>query len=181
VRFDLFDEAFTLTDVLLIADTHIGPGSAAVLTSKLSEHLAAVDVVLHAGDLTDMSVVDALLEAAPHVSVHAVAGNLDHHLHLPNRLELDIAGCAVALVHDSGPAPGRRRRLRRWFPNADLVVFGHSHLPWHEVDVRPLDGHTQHHVNPGSAVLRRRAPTCTIARVLLAGKCVVDVRHAAIH
>jgi uncharacterized protein len=169
-----------VTDVLLIADTHLGRGAAAVLISKIAAHLVTADVVLHAGDITDLSVIEALVDAAPHVDVHVVAGNLDDRLDLPHRLELDIGGCAVALVHNSGSTSGRRRRLRRWFPNADLVVFGHSHVPWYEVDVRPSDGHMQHHVNPGSAVLRRRATTCTIARVHLAGACVADVRHVAI-
>jgi putative phosphoesterase len=133
------------TEVLLIADTHLRRGAAGVLTSKIEEHLAGADAVLHAGDITDCSVIEALREMAPHADVHAVAGNLDHGLNLPDRLVLDIDGCAVALVHDSGPATGRRRRLRRWFPDSDLVVFGHSHVPWHEVDVRPSDHHRQHH------------------------------------
>jgi putative phosphoesterase len=168
------------TEVLLIADTHLRRGAAGVLTSKIEEHLAGADAVLHAGDITDCSVIEALREMAPHADVHAVAGNLDHGLNLPDRLVLDIDGCAVALVHDSGPATGRRRRLRRWFPDSDLVVFGHSHVPWHEVDVRPSDHHRQHQVNPGSAMLRRRSPTCTIALVVLAVGRVVQVRQVPI-
>ncbi len=165
------------TDVLLIADTHLGPGAADRLISRIADRLAEADVVLHAGDVTDRSVLQALVAAAPNAEVHAVAGNLDHALHLPDRLELDVDGCGVAMVHDSGPATGRGRRLRRWFPDADLVVFGHSHLPWHEVDVRPSDGHTQHQVNPGSAMLRRRAPSCSVAHVLVARGRVMRVRH----
>jgi predicted phosphodiesterase len=83
------------------------------------------------------------------------------------------------MVHDSGPAAGRTRLLRRRFPHADVVVFGHSHLPWHEVDV-DAGGHVQHHVNPGSAILRRRAPTCTVAHVHVARGRVLDVRHVAV-
>lgn len=165
------------TDVLLIADTHLGPGRGGDLTSALAGELAVADVVVHAGDVTDRSVLEAVSEAAPQADVHAVAGNLDGGLSLPERLSLDIAACAVAVVHDSGPAVGRRARLRRWFPDADLVVFGHSHLPWHDVDVRASDGHVQHHVNPGSPTLRRRAPTCSIAHVLLAEGAVAAVHH----
>ena len=69
--------------------------------------------------------------------VHAVEGNNDHGLLLPERLTVDVDGCVIAMVHDSGAAAGRAARLRRWFPDADVVVFGHSHLPWHETDVRP--------------------------------------------
>ena len=78
----------------------------------------------------------------------------------------------------AGAAAGRASRLRRWFTDADVVVFGHSHLPWYEVDVR--DGHRQHHVNPGSAMQRRRAPTCTVAHVLIAGGTVAAVRHVPV-
>ena len=71
--------------------------------------------------------------------MHAVLGNNDSGLCLAERLTIDVAGCEAAMVHYSGPAIGRGRRLRRWFADADLVVFGHSHLPWYEVDVRSAD------------------------------------------
>ena len=80
------------------------------------------------------------------------------------------------MVHDSGQSAGRGRRLRSWFPDADVVVFGHSHLPWHERDVRN-DGHVQHHLNPGSPTQRRGAPRCTVAWLTLDAGTVVDVRH----
>ena len=83
------------------------------------------------------------------------------------------------VVHDSGPAAGRGARLRRWFPSADVVVFGHSHLPWYEVHIR-ADGGAQHHVNPGSAMVRRRAPACTVARVVIEDGRVTEVRHASV-
>jgi putative phosphoesterase len=164
------------TDVLLLADTHLGPGQAHRLLERIADDLAAADVVLHAGDITDRSILDALAEHVP--AVHAVDGNNDHGLALPERLRVEIDGCGVAMVHDSGAAAGRGARLQRWFPDADVVVFGHSHLPWHEVDVR--DGHVQHQVNPGSAMLRRKAPTCTVAHLLIDGGRVVDVVHRAV-
>ena len=165
------------TQLLLVADTHLGPGQGSRLTSRIAAHLAAADAVLHAGDLSDASVLKAVRESAPHTEIHAVAGNTDHNVELPSRLTLELGGCTVALVHNSGPASGRKARLRRWFPDADLVVFGHSHLPWHEVDIRTCDHHTQHHVNPGSAILRRHAPTCTVAQVRLVGGVVSRVQH----
>jgi putative phosphoesterase len=167
-----------LTDVLLLADTHLGPRQADRLIARIADDLAAADVILHAGDVTDRSILAALAEYVPAGGVHAVDGNNDHGLDLPERLRVDIDGCAVAMVHDSGPAAGRANRLRRWFPDADVVVFGHSHLPWHEVDIR--DGHVQHHVNPGSAMLRRRAPTCTVAHLLIDGGRIVEVRRVAV-
>jgi putative phosphoesterase len=168
------------TDVLLIADTHLGHGSAGVLIPRIADDLAVADVVLHAGDITDLSVLHALSQASPRAEVRAVAGNLDGRVDLPDRLSLDIAGCTVAMLHDSGPAAGRAARLRRWFPDADLVVFGHSHFPWHEIDVRASDGHVQHHVNPGSPTIRRRAPACSVAHAVLVERVVAEVRHVVL-
>jgi putative phosphoesterase len=180
--------------VLVVADTHLGPGQSGWLIDELTDELSATDVILHAGDVTDASVLDAFGAFAP---VHAVKGNNDRTLALPERLIVELGGCRVALVHDSGPADGRQARLRRWFPDADLVVFGHSHLPWHTVDVRSRDvrsgdvrsrdvrsgdvrtggGDTQHQLNPGSAVQRRRARHRTVARVELVDRTVRSVVH----
>ena len=160
-----------------MADTHLGPGQGSRLTSRIAEHLAAADAVLHAGDISHPSVLEVLRRCAPQAELHAVAGNTDYGLELPDRLTLRLGGCDVALVHNSGPASGRAARLRKWFPDADLVVFGHSHLPWHELNTLPSDNHTQHHVNPGSAIQRRRAPACTVAQVFLAGGAVAHVQH----
>jgi putative phosphoesterase len=168
-----------MTDVLVLADTHLGPGAADRLLARIATELATADVVLHAGDITDVSVLDALAGHVPGGRVVAVKGNNDHGVDLPERQLVEIDGCAVGMIHDSGAAAGRTRRLRQWFPSCDVVVFGHSHLPWHEVDVR-ADGHVQHHLNPGSAMARRRAPTCTVAHVVLAEGRVVDVRHVAV-
>jgi putative phosphoesterase len=165
------------TQLLLVADTHLGLGEGNRLTSRIAAHLAAADAVLHAGDISDASILEALRESAPHAEIHAVAGNTDDGLELPERITLELGGCAVALLHNSGPASGRGARLRRWFPDAHLVVFGHSHLPWHGINIRAFDNHTQHHVNPGSAIQRRRAPSCTVAQVLLAGGVVAHVQH----
>ncbi len=133
----------------------VGRGS----STLLGERLTRADAILHAGDITDVAVLGALAAFAP---TYAVLGNNDHGVALPERRVVDLDGCQVAMVHDSGQAGGRAARLRRWFPDADAVVFGHSHLPWDEVDVDPV-GHVQHHVNPGSATQRRRAPRCTVA------------------
>ena len=102
--------------------------------------------------------------------VHAVLGNNDTVLvgALPDRLELELAGVRIAMVHDSGVRAGRERRVHRWFPDAGLVVFGHSHEP---VDVEGVEG--QRLFNPGSAVQRRRQPRRTVGRLeLVAGRVV---------
>jgi putative phosphoesterase len=163
-------------DVLLVADTHLDATRAALLPERIGSELVTADLVLHAGDITDVSVLHAL---AVHAPVHAVKGNNDVMLDLPDRVSITIDGCVVAMVHDSGPVAGRARRLRRWFPRADVVVFGHSHLPWYETDV-DMGGHVQHQVNPGSAIVRRRAPTCTVAHVIIEQGQVREVRHVQV-
>jgi putative phosphoesterase len=166
------------THVLVIADTHVRAAQVDPLLARLGGELAGADVVLHAGDIIDASLLDALAMHVPGGRVHAVQGNNDRGLSLPERLSVDIDGCTVAMVHDSGAAVGRRGRLRSWFPTADVVVFGHSHLPWHEVDVR--EDHVQHHLNPGSATQRRRAPQCTVAQLLIGDGAVAAVRHVPV-
>lgn len=161
-------------NVLLLADTHLSEGQGARLVERLRDHLERVDVIIHAGDVTDASVLTALAEFAP---VRAVRGNNDRDMVLPEQLVIELDGCAIAAVHDSGPAGGRTARLRRWFPQADVVVFGHSHIPWHQIDVRASDGHAQHHVNPGSAMQRRSAPRHTAATLQLHDGVVVDVSY----
>jgi putative phosphoesterase len=113
-------------------------------------------------------VLDELRAYAP---LHAVLGNNDIELRraLPERLELDLAGVAVAMVHDSGARQGRAGRMRRWFPAADLVVFGHSHDP---VDELGVDG--QRLFNPGSPTQRRRQPHPTMGLLELAGGAITS-------
>ena len=161
-------------NVLLLADTHLRDGQEALLVDKLGGHLETADVIIHAGDVIDASVLAALEEFAP---VRAVLGNNDRGMILPERFVIALDRCEVAAVHDSGPADGRTARLRRWFPQADVVVFGHSHIPWHQIDVRAADGHVQHHVNPGSAMQRRSSPNHTAAVLQVHDGVVGDVIH----
>ena len=162
--------------VLVVADTHLGAGQGQRLVDRLPRSLAAADVILHAGDVVHVSVLDAL---AAHAPVHAVLGNNDRDVDLPERLTLQLGGCQVAMVHDSGPSTGRAARLRRWFPTADVVVFGHSHIPWHQTHTDDRL-HVQHHLNPGSAIQRRRQPSCTVACLELGAGQVVDIRHVRV-
>lgn len=145
--------------VLVISDTHVGAGRRRRLPAALLEAASQADAVLHAGDLTGHEVLDVLGSCAP---THAVLGNNDYELkeHLPECLHVEVAGTSITMVHDSGPTSGREARLKRWFPDAGLVVFGHSHLPW---NAPGLDG--QWLLNPGSPTERRRAPSHTMAWV----------------
>jgi uncharacterized protein len=114
------------------------------------------DLVLHAGDILVADVLDELAGFAP---VHAVLGNNDGELVgvLPETRLLDVDGVRIGMVHDSGPAKGRAARLRRRFPDAGVVVFGHSHIPW---DQEGLDGQVL--FNPGSPTERRSQPHRTV-------------------
>ncbi len=161
---------------LVVSDTHLPARRAHVLIDRLGPLLQQADVILHAGDITEEAVLDTLRRYAP---VHAVLGNNDHGVTLPERRVLALDGAEVAMVHDSGSSTGRTARLRRWFPSADAVVFGHSHIPWNDTDIDGF-GHVQHHVNPGSAMQRRRQPQCTVAWLDLSDGQVAGVHHVAV-
>jgi putative phosphoesterase len=147
---------------VVLADTHMRPGSRRRLPAAALAEVERADVVLHAGDIVTAEVLDYLGSYAPTV---AVLGNNDDDLvgSLPERRVLELDGVRIGMVHDSGPRRGREPRLRRDFPDADLVVFGHSHIPWNTAG---LDG--QWLLNPGSPTERRSQPQPTLATVDLA-------------
>jgi putative phosphoesterase len=140
-----------MTEVVVLADTHIRRGSARRLPPAVYAALGGADLVLHAGDLVTGALLEELGGFAPTL---AVLGNNDGELtgHLPEQRLVTIEGLHVAMVHDSGARKGREARVRRRFPTADLVVFGHSHIP---VDAEGLDG--QRLFNPGSPTETRPA------------------------
>ncbi|MFI9008485.1 metallophosphoesterase family protein [Actinosynnema sp. NPDC053489] len=141
---------------MVLSDTH-APRRWKSCPPKVAEHLRHADVILHAGDVCVASVLDELAQYAP---VTAVCGNNDGpdvvDWGAPETVELDLQGLRVAMVHDSGQATGRTARMRRRFPGADLVVFGHSHIP---MDVT---GDGVRVFNPGSPTDRRRQPHGTL-------------------
>jgi putative phosphoesterase len=120
------------------------------LPEKVYRLLDQADVILHAGDVVDQDLLHTLSSIAP---TYAVLGNNDHGLEsvLPGTRRLDLAGVPIAMIHDSGARDGRPSRLRRKFPDAEVVVFGHSHIPYNQIG---LDG--QLLFNPGSPTERRR-------------------------
>jgi uncharacterized protein len=139
--------------VAVIADTHL-PRGRRHLPARCLEVIAGCEALIHAGDFTTAQVLRDLEAIGP--PLHAVHGNVDEpslRRALPAELRLDFAGHAVAVVHDAGPRRGRLERLRRRFPDAAAVIFGHSHMPAHETS-----GGFQI-FNFGSPTERRRAPT----------------------
>ena len=140
----------------IISDTHM-PRGARALPAACVERLRAAEAILHAGDLVALEVLELLQSLGP--PVHAVHGNVDEpdvRMRLPAVRLVDAEGARIVMTHDGGPSAGRLARLRRRFPDADAVVFGHSHLPLHE----QRDGFQI--FNPGSPTERRRAPVHTM-------------------
>jgi len=145
---------------VVLADTHI-PRRAKALPQDLLPYLERADGILHAGDLMDPALLEELARYAP---VRAVRGNLDPpKAGLPETLQFDFGGVPVTMIHDSGPKKGRRSRMRRRFPKARVVVFGHSHIPWLEDE----DGLLL--LNPGSPTDKRRQPDFTFAILQVEG------------
>jgi uncharacterized protein len=139
---------------VVLADTHI-PRRAKGLPEGLLSYLEEADLILHAGDLLDPALLDELALYAP---VRAVRGNIDPpEVDLPETLEFRVGGARVAMIHDSGRREGRRRRLSSRFPEARVIIFGHSHVPFLEDE----DGFLL--LNPGSPTDKRRQPEHTFA------------------
>jgi putative phosphoesterase len=134
---------------VVLSDTHLHDDGTRRLPDPVYAVLADADVVLHCGDVVERGLLDELATFAP---VHAVLGNNDVTLRgsLPERLLVELAGVRVGMVHDSGATKGRAARVRRMFPDCDIVLFGHSHAP---VDDEGVDG--QRLFNPGSPTQRR--------------------------
>ncbi|MGH3759114.1 metallophosphoesterase family protein [Actinophytocola sp.] len=156
--------------VVALADTH-APRRWRSCPPRVDEELRGADVILHAGDVCVPSVLDELAEYAP---VHVVAGNNDGPdvvtWGAPEALSLELDGLRVAMIHDSGHRIGRTARMRRRFPDADLVVFGHSHIPLDET------GDGVRIFNPGSPTDRRRQPHGTVGVLDVAGGELVSAR-----
>jgi putative phosphoesterase len=141
----------------VVSDTHL-PRGVRRLPHACVERMRSADAILHAGDLFELPVLRQLEALGP--PVHAVRGNVDSpelRMLLPTT-RVVVEG-RIAMIHDAGPAPGRLQRMRRMFPGAEAVVFGHSHMPLHE----ERDGFQI--FNPGSPTERRRAPRHTMGMV----------------
>jgi len=142
--------------IAVISDTHM-PRGARRLPDRCLELLRSADLIVHAGDLMRLSVLRELESFGP---VVAVCGNVDDsevRAALPAVASVEAGAFTIGIVHDAGPVKGRLARLRGRFPDADAVVFGHSHIPLHEW---APDGFQI--FNPGSPTERRRAPTHTM-------------------
>jgi putative phosphoesterase len=138
----------------VLSDTHIP--NFKKLPGAIWDHFAGVELILHAGDLSVLSIIAELETIAP---VVAVQGNVEHEevmQVLPIKREITVGHCRIGIVHILGDSHNRVHLARQEFPNARCVVYGHSHIPYNQ------EHEGQLLFNPGSATDRRRQPRCSI-------------------
>jgi len=147
--------------IAVISDTHL-PRGPRRLPATCVERIVGADLLLHAGDFSTLDVLRDLEAIGPPVAgVHGNVDSADLRRLLPEERVVEAGGARIAMLHDAGERTGRLERMRRRFGDrADVVVFGHSHLPLHE---QAPDGFQI--LNPGSPTERRRAPTHTMGLI----------------
>ncbi|MFI1385125.1 metallophosphoesterase family protein [Embleya sp. NPDC020886] len=156
--------------VLLTSDTHV-PQRAKAVPERLLAELATVDVVIHAGDWVDGAALD-LFEAHSRrvIGVYGNNDGPDLRSRLPEVARVELGGVRFAVVHETGPAEGRERRCAARYPDVDVLVFGHSHIPWDTVTDSGL-----RLLNPGSPTDRRRQPHHTYMTLTADAGTITDV------
>jgi uncharacterized protein len=143
----------------IISDTHIPHFKR--IPEAVWKHFANVELIIHAGDLSTLAVIEQLATIAP---VEAVQGNIEQDdviQKLPIKREILVGNCRIGIVHILGNAQYYARTARQEFPNARVVIFGHSHNPYNQ------EHEGQLLFNPGSANDRRRQPTCSIGKLFI--------------
>ena len=156
--------------LVLIADTHV-PNRARDLPAPVWDAVAQADVVIHAGDWVSPDLLDKL-EARANRLV-ACWGNSDGEelrSRLPERADITLDGVRFTVVHETGGASGRDARMAKLYPDTDVLVFGHSHIPWDSTAASGL-----RLLNPGSPTDRRRQPFCTYMTASLLGGSLTEV------
>jgi uncharacterized protein len=156
--------------LLIVADTHV-PKRARDMPAAVWDEVARADVVLHAGDWVEPSLLDELEERSQRLV--ACWGNNDGdelRRRLPERADVTLGGVRFTVVHETGASGGRDARMARLYPDTDVLVFGHSHIPWDttaETGLRLL--------NPGSPTDRRRQPFCTYMTATVSDGALAEV------
>jgi uncharacterized protein len=156
--------------LLLIADTHV-PSRARDLPARVWDEVANADVVVHAGDWIALELVDELESRSARLV--ACWGNNDGpalRARLPERADVTLAGVRFSVVHETGAATGRDARMSRLYPDRDVLVFGHSHIPWNTTTKTGL-----RLLNPGSPTDRRRQPFCSYLTARVDDGAMTDV------
>nr|WP_255622654.1 metallophosphoesterase [Tessaracoccus sp. OS52] len=156
--------------LLLLADTHV-PARARDLPEQVWAEVEAADVVVHAGDWVTPALLDELERRSTRlIGVHGNNDGDELRRRLPKVARVELEGLRWGVVHETGPKAGREARMRAAFPDLDVLVFGHSHIPWH----------TEHEglllLNPGSPTDRRREPNCTYLTCTVADGAIHDLQ-----
>ncbi|MFE6553419.1 metallophosphoesterase family protein [Streptomyces sp. NPDC057746] len=156
--------------LLLMSDTHL-PARARQLPPELIAELPRADVVIHAGDWVDVATLDLLeSRSARLIGVHGNNDGAELRARLPEVARAELGGLRLGVVHETGGAQGRERRCAERFPDLDVLVFGHSHIPWDSVTDTGL-----RLLNPGSPTDRRRQPHCAYLTATVSGGRLTDV------
>jgi len=156
--------------LLLLADTHV-PKRARRLPDEVWQAVDDADVVIHAGDWVDVPLLDELESRADRlIAVHGNNDGPELRRRLPLVAREVVAGVRLAVVHETGGAQGRERRCSEEYADVDLLVFGHSHIPWDTVTDSGL-----RLLNPGSPTDRRRQPYCTFMTATASDGTLTDV------
>ncbi|MGX9675170.1 metallophosphoesterase family protein [Mycobacterium sp. HM-7] len=156
--------------LLLISDTHL-PKRARDLPAQVWDEVGRADVVLHAGDWVDVAVLDELEQRAKRV-VGCWGNNdgADLRARLPERADVTLGGVRFTITHETGASAGRDARMARLYPDTDVLVFGHSHIPWDSTASTGL-----RLLNPGSPTDRRRQPHCTYMTATIGDGVLAEV------
>lgn len=157
--------------LLLIADTHV-PKRARDLPAAVWDAVADADVVIHAGDWVEPTLLDAL-EARARRLVACWGNNDGDELRrrLPERADVVLDGVRFTVTHETGASSGRDERMAKLYPDTDVLVFGHSHIPWDSLAKTGL-----RLLNPGSPTDRRRQPHCTYMTATVDSGALTDVQ-----
>ena len=156
--------------LLLISDTHL-PARARALPEQVWAEVAAADVVVHAGDWVEVALLDELAARSKRlIGVHGNNDGADLRARLPEIARVDLDGVRLAVIHETGAKQGREQRCDALFPDTDVLVFGHSHIPWDTTTPAGL-----RLLNPGSPTDRRRQPFCTYQTATVSGGELTDV------
>lgn len=163
-------------NLVLIADTHV-PKRARGLPAQVWTAVENADVVFHAGDWVEAALLDEFERWSSRLlGVHGNNDGPELRRRLPRMATATLGGIRFAMVHETGPAKGREARCDALFPDADVLVFGHSHIPWDTVSPNGL-----RLLNPGSPTDRRRQPACTFMEAKVDAGLLAEVRLVAVH
>ena len=170
-KLSAWDHVVVPVSLVLTSDTHV-PKRSRGLPHSLWTAIESADVVVHAGDWVDVALLDEVEQRSRRLL--AVHGNNDHgplRERLPEVARAEIEGIRIAVVHETGDTKGREARCAARFPDVDVLVFGHSHIPW---DTTAPSGLRL--LNPGSPTDRRRQPACTYMTATVADGGLTDVQ-----